>query len=89
MVKRKPERDNLLTVMARSVGSALGTVTSRVANLGGSNSAEGSSNPKPKNRKAQADSGSQGTPQPRRQSKRTEAKRKPKTKKVAKKSRSR
>ena len=38
MVKRKAKKDNLLTMMARTVGSALGTVTSKVANLAGSNS---------------------------------------------------
>jgi hypothetical protein len=83
MVKRKPEKDNLMTVMARAVGSALGTVTSKVANLAGSNSGERSSNPPPKNRKTKSTSGAQDAPQPRKQSKRTKAKRKP-TKNTAK-----
>ena len=88
MAKKKPERDNLLTVMARTVGSALGTVTSKVANLAGSNSGKGSSNPPPKNRKTKSAGGTQDAPQPQKQSKRTKAKRKPtkKTTKVTQKS---
>jgi hypothetical protein len=77
MAKKKPERDNLLTVMARTVGSALGTVTSKVANLAGSNSGKGSSKPAPKSRKTKSASGTQDAPQPQKQSKRTKAKRKP------------
>lgn len=53
MAKKKPEKDNLLTVMARTVGTALGAVTSKVGNLTGSNSGKISSNPPPKNKKAQ------------------------------------
>jgi hypothetical protein len=82
MVKRKAKKDNLLTVMARTVGSALGTVTSKAANLAGSNSGHGSS-PQSKNRKTKSTSGAQGAPQPRKQSKRTKAKRTP-TKKTTK-----
>jgi hypothetical protein len=83
MAKRKPQRDNLLTVMARTVGSALGTVTSKVANLAGSNSGKESSNQQPKNRKTKSASGTQDAPKPQKQSERTKAKRKP-TKKTTK-----
>jgi hypothetical protein len=89
MVKRKPESDNLLTVMARTVGSALGTVSYRVSNLAGSNSGgDGSRNPKPKGRKPKSANGSRDTLRPLKQSKRAKAKRKPtkKTTKVAHKS---
>jgi len=88
MVKGKPESDNLLNVMARTVGLALGTVSSKVENLAGSNSDDGSSNPKPKGRKTKAANGTRGTPRPLKQSQRTKAERKvaKKTTKVAHKS---
>ena len=88
MVKRKPERDNVLTVMARTMGSALGTISSKVANLAGSSSGGGSSNSKPKARKPKSVNGTRDSPRPVKQSQPTKAKRKPtkKTTKVAHKS---
>ena len=88
MVKRKPDRDNVLNVMARTMGSALGTISSKVANLAGSNSEDGSSNPKLKARKTKSVSGTPNTSRPLKQSQPTKATRKPtkKTKKVAHKS---
>jgi hypothetical protein len=81
MGKRKPERDSLLTVVARAVGSALGTVSTKVTNLAGSNWEEGSGKPKSKARKSKS---AQATPQPRKQSKRTKTERKPTNKKTSK-----
>ena len=88
MAKKKQERNNLLTVMARTMGSALGAVTSKVANLAGSNSGKGSSNPPPKSRKTKFARETQDAPQPQKRSKRPKAKRKPakKTTKVTQRS---
>ena len=84
---RESKKDNLLTVMARTMGSALGTVTSKVANLAGSNSGK-DQQPAIKEQKTKSPSRAQEAPQPRKQSKRTKAKRKPtkKTTKVTQKS---
>ncbi len=74
MANRKSDGDNMLTKVARAVGSALGTMASKATNLVGSNSVHSPSKPKRKGKKAKTATGPQEKAQPRKQAKRTERK---------------
>jgi hypothetical protein len=76
MANRKSGGDTLLTKIARTVGSTLGTVASRAANLAGSISDDAPSAVKRKRKKARSGAELRRTAQPKKQLKRTREKRK-------------